>query len=55
MNDSYERPVRPTPEQLKVDLCRLEWASALSDDALTAIANASEWVQFHPGEVVLEL
>ena len=55
MNNSYERPVRPTAEQLKVDLGRLEWALGLSEEALTDIANTAEWVQFHSGEVVVEV
>ena len=55
MNNSYEKPVRPTAEQLKVDLGRLEWALGLNEEALTAIANTAEWVQFHSGEVVLEV
>jgi NTE family protein len=55
MNSSDERPVRPTIEQLRVDLRRLEWAQGLSDDTLTAITNTAEWVEFHTGEVVIEV
>ena len=55
MNNSYEKPGRPTAEQLKVDLGRLEWALGLSEEALTAIANTAEWVRFHSGEVVVEM
>ena len=55
MNNSYEKPVRPTAEQLKVDLGRLEWALGLSLEALTDIANVAEWAEFHSGEVVVEV
>ena len=55
MNSSNEKPVRPTTEQLCVDLRRLEWAMELSEDTLTAITNAAEWVEFHAGEVVIEV
>jgi hypothetical protein len=44
MNSSDEKPVRPTPEQLHVDLRRLDWAVGLSEDTLTAITNTAEWV-----------
>ena len=55
MNSSDEKPVRPTTEQLHVDLRRLEWALGLSEETLTAIANTAEWVEFHTGEVVIEV
>jgi NTE family protein len=55
MNTSDEKPARPTIEQLRVDLRRLDWANGLSDDTLTAIANTAEWVEFHTGEVILEV
>ena len=55
MNSSDEKPVRPTIEQLRVDLRRLDWAVGLSEDTLTAITNTAEWVEFHTGEVVLEI
>ncbi len=55
MNSNDEKPVRPTIEQLHVDLRRLEWALGLSEETLTAIANTAEWVAFHTGEVVIEI
>ena len=55
MNSSDERPVRPTTEQLKVDLGRLEWALGLSEEALTDIANVAVWAELHSGEVVVEV
>ncbi len=55
MNSSDEKPVRPTIEHLHVDLRRLEWALGLSEETLTAITNTAEWVEFHTGEVVLEV
>jgi predicted acylesterase/phospholipase RssA/CRP-like cAMP-binding protein len=55
MNSSDERPVRPTAEQLKVDLGRLKWALKLREEALTDIANVAEWAEFHSGEVVVEV
>ena len=55
MNSSDEKPVRPTIEQLRVDLRRLDWAVGLSEETLTAITNTAEWVEFHTGEVILEV
>ena len=55
MNSGDEKPVRPTIEQLRVDLRRLDWALGLSEDTLTAITNTAEWVEFHTGQVVLEV
>ena len=55
MNSGDEKPVRPTIEQLRVDLRRLDWALGLSEDTLTAIMNTAEWVEFHTGQVVLEI
>ena len=55
MNTSDENPARPTPEQLRVDLRRLEWAVGLSEDTLTAITNTAEWVEFRTGDVILEV
>lgn len=45
----------PTGERLHVDLRRLEWAKGLSEEVLTAITNTAEWVEFHAGEVVIEV
>ena len=55
MNSSDEKPVRPTIEQLRVDLRRLDWAVGLSEDTLTAITTTAEWVEFHAGQVVIEV
>jgi NTE family protein len=55
MDNSKERPVSPTSEQLHVDLRRLEWAKELSEETLTSITNTAEWVGFHGGEVVIDL
>src|SRR5215471_7766303 len=55
MNIIEKTPVPPTEERLHVDLRRLEWARGLSDETLTAITNKAEWVEFHPGQVVLEV
>ena len=55
MNSGDEKPVRPTIEQLRVDLRRLDWALGLSEDTLTAITSTAEWVEFHTGQAVLEI
>ena len=55
MNSGDEKPVRPSTEQLCVDLRRLNWALELSEDTLKAITSAAEWVEFHTGQVVLEV
>ena len=55
MNSGDEKPVRPTAEQLHVDLRRLEWAQGLSEETLTAITDTAEWVEFETGEVVIEV
>jgi predicted acylesterase/phospholipase RssA/CRP-like cAMP-binding protein len=38
-----------------MDLRRLQWALGLSEEALTAIADAAEWVGFETGGVLVEL
>ena len=55
MSDREERPVPPTSEQLRVDLRRLDWGVGLSEETLTAITNTAEWVEFHTGEVIVEV
>ena len=55
MDNSGEKPVSPTTERLHVELRRLEWAKELSEDTLTAITNAAEWVEFRAGEVVIDV
>ncbi len=34
---------------------RLEWAKGLSEDALTAVTNTAEGVEFHAGEVDMDI
>ena len=55
MDNSGEKPVSPTAERLQIELRRLEWAKELSEDTLTAITNAADWIAFHAGEVVIEV
>ena len=50
-----ENPGRPTLEQLHVDLRRLEWALELSEETLRAITKTADWVEFHTGEVVIDV
>ena len=49
-----KKPLSPTTQRLDVDLRRLEWATALSEETLGAIRDTAEWVEFHSGEVVIE-
>lgn len=54
--DAYqENPMPRTEEHLRVELRRLEWAKGLSEQSLTAIMQAAEYVEFHAGEVVIEV
>ncbi len=55
MDSNGERTTPPADERLNVDLRRLEWAKGLSEETLTAITNTAEWVEFHAGEVVIEV
>jgi len=55
MDNSDQEPVRPTRERLHVDLRRLDWATELNEETLTAVTNKAEWVQFKSGEVVIEV
>jgi predicted acylesterase/phospholipase RssA/CRP-like cAMP-binding protein len=55
MHNSDEKPVPAPSERLHVELRRLEWAKGLSDETLTAITNTAEWVEFHAGELVIEV
>jgi hypothetical protein len=50
-----EKPGQPALEQLHVDLRRLEWALALSEETLTAITKTADWVEFHTGQVVIDV
>ena len=42
-------------EQLYLELQRLEWAKGVSEESLAAITQAAEYVEFHAGEVVVEV
>jgi NTE family protein len=55
MDGKVEKPVPQTGERLRSDLRRLEWAAGLSEQTLTAITDAAEWVEFHAGEVIIEV
>lgn len=55
MDDWVEKPIPQEREQLRAELRRLEWAQELSEDTLTAIITTAEYVEFHAGEVVIEL
>jgi NTE family protein len=55
MDKGGEKPVSPTREQLHIELRRLEWAKELSQETLTAVTNTAEWVEFHAGEVIIEV
>ena len=50
-----EKPGGPTVEQVHVDLRRLEWAVGLSEETLTAITKTADWVEFHTGQVVIDV
>lgn len=55
MDKGGEKPVSPRREQLHIELRRLEWAKELSQETLTAVTNTAEWVEFHAGEVIIEV
>jgi predicted acylesterase/phospholipase RssA/CRP-like cAMP-binding protein len=55
MDNSDERSVLSARERLHSDLRRLEWAKALSEETLTAIATAAELVEFRTGEIVIDV
>jgi NTE family protein len=55
MEDSNEKPVPPKRERLHAELRRLDWAKGLSDETFAAITNTAEWVEFHAGDVVIEV
>ena len=52
---SDEKAGRPPVEEVHVDLRRLEWAVGLSEETLTAITNTADWVEFHTGQVVIDV
>src|SRR5262249_1810393 len=49
------KTVPQTRAQLHLELPRLQWAKGLSDETLTAIEDTAEWVEFHAGEVIIEV
>jgi NTE family protein len=55
VNNSGEQSVPPPGEHLRVELHRLDWAHGLSEETLIAITNKAEWVEFHAGDVVIEV
>jgi predicted acylesterase/phospholipase RssA/CRP-like cAMP-binding protein len=55
MDKSGERAASQKLERLHIELGRLEWAKELSEDTLTAITNAADWVEFRAGEVVIDV
>src|SRR5262245_12402219 len=54
MENKSQPPDLRTGKNIHVELRRLEWAKALSEETLAAITQAAEWVEFHAGEVVIE-
>ena len=50
-----EKQIVTPSERLLVELRRLEWVKGLSEETLTAITNKAERVEFHSGEVVIEV
>jgi predicted acylesterase/phospholipase RssA/CRP-like cAMP-binding protein len=55
MDSSTEKPVPAASERLHAELSRLEWAKDLSEETRTAIINTAEFVEFHAGEMVVEV
>jgi NTE family protein len=55
MDNIDEKPVSPTGERLRAELRRLDWAKGLSEETFAAITNTAEWVEFHAGDVVVEV
>ncbi len=55
MDNSGEAQAPPTIEPPHLDLRRVEWAKGLTEEALTAVEHAAEWVEFHAGEVLIEV
>jgi hypothetical protein len=35
------------------ELRRLDWATPLSEETLTAVSDAAEWVEFRAGEIII--
>jgi NTE family protein len=55
MDNNAENRVSPTGERLHAELRRLDWAKGLSEETFAAITNTVEWVEFHAGDVVIEV
>ncbi len=55
MDNSGETPVSSTRERLHAELRRLEWAKELSEETFAAITNTAEWVEFHAGDMLIEV
>ena len=55
MDNSGEKPISQTGERLHAELRRLDWAKGLSEETFAAITSTAEWVEFHAGEVVIEV
>jgi NTE family protein len=55
MDTRDEKPVSPTGERLHAELRRLDWAKGLSEETFAAITSTAEWVEFRPGDVVIEV
>ena len=52
---SDEKAGRPPVEEVHVDLRRLQWAVGLSEETLTTITKTADWVEFHTGQVVIDI
>jgi NTE family protein len=55
MDTRDEKPVSPTGERLHAEVRRLDWAKGLSEETFAAITSTAEWVEFRPGDVVIEV
>jgi predicted acylesterase/phospholipase RssA len=55
MDSSAEKPVPAASERLHAELSRLDWAKELSEETRTALINTAEFVEFHAGEMVVEV
>ncbi|MGZ5528820.1 MAG: Crp/Fnr family transcriptional regulator, partial [Limisphaerales bacterium] len=52
---SNEKSGSATREGPRLDLRRLKWASGLSPETLNAIMDEAEWVDFQPGDVLIDV
>jgi NTE family protein len=53
MDTSDEKSISLTPERLRAELRRLEWAEGLSEETFAAITSTAETVQFRVGDMVI--